>query len=61
MFSFGIPSRAPVTSRAARKRPRLFEKGKGWLNHNRRASRKAREKFFIWIARNPLKKLDSQK
>jgi hypothetical protein len=36
----------------------LFEKGKSWLNHNRRA--RGRD-FSIPIARNPLKRLDPEK
>jgi hypothetical protein len=39
----------------------VHEKGKGWLNHNLRANRGEEEFFFIFIARNPLKRLDSQK
>ena len=58
MFSLGILSRAWAGSRAARKGPRLFEKGKSWLNHNRRA--RGRD-FSIPIARNPLKRLDPEK
>jgi hypothetical protein len=38
-----------------------LKREKGWLNHNRRASREVEESFFIPIARNPLKSPDSKK
>ncbi|MFZ0601937.1 MAG: hypothetical protein WAN05_11365 [Roseiarcus sp.] len=60
MFFLGILYRAWAGRRAARER--LFENGrKAGLGHNRRANEKAKTKFFTPIARNPLKRLDSEK
>ena len=48
-------------SRAAEERARLFEKGKGWFDHNHRAKVQAKRDLSIRTARKPLKRLDLEK